>query len=74
MRRYLGGCPGRLWRPEFGQLWRAQSDLDRGLVDRSQVFLADTAHITVRERTPPPHVTGHCIPNKQNKKIKPAFN
>lgn len=60
MRRYLGGGPGRLRRPELGQLCRAHSDLDRGLVVRSQVFLGATAHVTLRERTPPPHVTGHC--------------
>lgn len=60
MRRYLGGGPGRLRRLELGQLCRAHSDLDRGLVERSQVFLGASAHVTVRERTPPPHVTGHC--------------
>lgn len=59
-RRYLGGGPGRLRRPELGQLCRPHSDLDRGLVERSQVFLGARAHVTVRERTPPPHVTGHC--------------
>lgn len=59
MRRYFGGGPGRLRRLVLGQLWRAHSDLDRGLVDRSQVFLGATAHVTIRERTPPPHVTGH---------------
>lgn len=60
MRRYLGGGPGRLRRLELGQLCRAHSDLDRGLVERSQVFLGVSAHVTVRERTLPPHVTGHC--------------
>ena len=61
MRRYLGGGPGRLRRLAFGQLCRAHSDLDRGLVVRSQVFLgARTPHVTMRERTLPPHVTGHC--------------
>lgn len=60
MRRYLGGGPGRRRRLELGQLCKAHSDLDRGLVERSQVFLGDSAHVTVRERTPPPHVTGHC--------------
>ena len=60
MRRYFGGGPGRLRRLVLGQLWRAHSDLDRGLVERSQVFLGATAQVTMRERTPPPHVTGHC--------------
>lgn len=60
MRRYIGGGPGRLRRPELGQLCRAHSDLDRGLVERSQVFMGASPHVTVRERTPPPHVTGHC--------------
>lgn len=60
MRRYLRLGPGRLRRLELGQLCRAHSDLDRGLVERSQVFLGATAHVTVRERTAPPHVTGHC--------------
>ncbi len=64
MRRYLGGSPGRLRRLELGQLCRAHSDLDRGLVERSQVFLGASAHVTVRERTPPPHVTGHCKEEK----------
>lgn len=59
MRRYLGGGPGRLRRLELGQLCRAHSDLDLGLVVRSQVFLDGSAHVTARERTPPPHVTGH---------------
>lgn len=71
MRRYLGGGPGRLRRPEFGQLCSAQSDLDRGLVVRSQVFLGARAHVTVRERTPPPHVTGHC--NKKRTQMKYSF-
>ena len=65
-RRYLGGGPGRLRRPELGQLCRAHSDLDRGLVERSQVFLGATAHVTVRERTLPPHVTGHCKGGKND--------
>lgn len=60
MRRYLGGGPGRLRILELGQLCNAQSDLDRGLDVRSQVLLGARAHVTVRERTPPPHVTGHC--------------
>ncbi len=59
MRRYLGGGPGRLRRLELGQLCRAHSDLDRGLVERSH-FLDASVHVTVRERTLPPHVTGHC--------------
>lgn len=61
MRRYLGGGPGFLRRLEFGQLCRPHSDLERGLVDRSHVFFGASAHVTVRERTPPPHVTGHCV-------------
>lgn len=61
MRRYLGGGPGLLRRPELGQLCRAHSDLVRGLVERSQVFLGATVQVTVRERTLPPHVTGHCM-------------
>lgn len=61
MRRYLGGGPGLLRRPELGQLCRAHSDLVRGLVERSQVFLGANVQVTVRERTPPPHVTGHCM-------------
>lgn len=56
--RYLGGGPGRLRRLELGQLCRAHSDLVRGLVERSQVFFG--AHTTERDRTLPPHVTGHC--------------
>lgn len=60
MWRYLGGGPGRRRRLELGQLCRAHSDLDQGLVERSQVFLGANVHVTVRERTPPPHVTGHC--------------
>ena len=60
MRRYLGEGPGRLRRLEFGQLCRAHSDRVRGLVVGSQFFLGANAHMTVRERTPPPHVTGHC--------------
>lgn len=72
MRRYLGGGPGRLRRLELGQLCRAHSDLDRGLVERSH-FLDASAHMTVRERTPPPHVTGHCkekVKKTTVKKIK----
>lgn len=68
MRRYLGGDPGRLRRLELGQLWRAHRDLDRGFVERSQVFLGATAHVTMRERTPPPHVTGHCEERERKKK------
>lgn len=58
--RDLGTSPGRLRKLEVGQLCSAHSDLDRGLDERSQVVLGDRAHVTVRERTPPPHVTGHC--------------
>lgn len=64
MRRYLGGGPGHLRRLELGQLCRAHRDRDRGLVERSQVFFGASAHVTVRERTPPPHVTGHCKDGK----------
>lgn len=59
MRRYLGGGPGCLRRPVLGQLCRPHSDLERGFVDGSQVFFGANVHVTVRERTPPPHVTGH---------------
>lgn len=65
MCRYLGAGPGRLRRLELGQLCRAHSDLDRGLDETSQVFLGVSAHVTVRERTLPPHVTGHCEKRKK---------
>lgn len=58
-RRYFGGGPGCRRRPVLGQLGRPHSDLERGLVDGSQVFFGASVHVTVRERTPPPHVTGH---------------
>lgn len=60
MRRYLGEGPGRLRRLEFGQLCRAHSDRVRGLFSRLQVSVGANVHVTLRERTPPPHVTGHC--------------
>lgn len=59
-RRYLGGGPKRLRRPELGQLCRPHRDLVRGLVEGSQGFLGASVHVTVRDRTLPPHVTGHC--------------
>lgn len=59
MRRYLGGGPGWRRSPVLGQLCRPHSDLERGLADGSQVFWGASMHVTVRERTPPPHVTGH---------------
>lgn len=63
---YFGGGPGRLRRPELGQLCRPHSDLERGLLDRSQVLFGARAHVILRERTPPPHVTGHYEDNKND--------
>jgi len=58
-RRYLGGGPGRLRRLELGQLCRPHSARGRGLVAGSQGCFGNSEHVTDRDRTAPPHVTGH---------------
>lgn len=71
MRRYLDAGPNRLRRLEFGQFCKPHSDLVLGLVEGSQAFVGASAQVTRRERTLPPHVTGHCKEETNTKKTLP---